>query len=213
MSKFFFNVTVLSISLGALHIYYLGHKDVLTLERAVAPIEHLTNAHHAIEKERFQEGYKEIEKAIFGMKIIEKNADSTAMKFVDEAIEDLKLVEIEIKNDSVIMDDLNHAFFNALNSIAYANLRISENRLEHGQKFKAMNLLSISFREMLSSLEYATTSTQKKHEEKAVADVRKFLKDLKQADYIHDIDLQYHLEYDTINDHVEETFEPMEVTH
>lgn len=199
-----FNFAIIVVAITALHFYSKAHEKVLTLEKAVAPIEHLSNARHDIETGNYDQGVYAIEKAIKAMKVIEHNADSNAIEHVEDAIKDLKLVETEIKNDSIVLNDLNKAFFNALNSLAYAGLRISEDKLEDGHKYRAMNMLSASFKEMITSLKFAEDEVLKVKEEKAISDVRDFLKKLKEADYKHNDYDKYHLQYDYINREVEE---------
>ena len=203
---FIFNVLLLSACIGALHIYDLNHRNELTIERAVAPLEHLSNARHAINDRNVNKSIEEIDHAITAMRIIKKFADTTAAAHVSDAINDLKLVENEIENDSVVIADLNNAFFNALNSIALANLTISEANLAHGSKYKAMNLVNASFRELISSMKFANTEEQKKQEEKVIADVRDFLQQLKDANYHDDLHNEEKLlhKYDTLSEEVEE---------
>ncbi len=188
--------------IGTLHAYDIFHNKHLTIERAMSPVRHLSNAREYIIDSDYNRSIRQLEAAIMDMQIIEQYADSSATHLIEKAIADLKLVEAEVQNDSVIVSDLNRAYFNALNSIAFANLTIAEESLEKGEKYKAMRFLNETSREMVSSLSYAADEESKVKEKKAISDIRKILSALQKGDE------SYTFDYDSINQEMEELIEP-----
>ncbi|MBU2914424.1 hypothetical protein [Reichenbachiella agariperforans] len=198
---FFFAFIFIGSTLFGLHIYDKNHKVDLTIEQAMEPVQHLSNARQAIVHEQFDRSIMELDEAIIDMRRIEKIADSSASAYVEKAIADLALVEAEIRNDTILLDDLNHAFFNALNSIAYANLTISEQNLDKGDKYKAIRFMNATFKEMVSSLEFATSERDKEKERKVIEDIKIILENMQKPGD------QYNFNYDTLNREFEELIE------
>lgn len=198
----YFNVGFLLACMMSLHLYDITHDNHLTVERAMEPMHHLSDARYFIINNDYNKSYQALEDAITAMKIVEHHADSIAAEHIDQAIADLRLVEDEIAHDSVVVADLNRAFFNALNSIAYANVKIAEESLDRGEKYAAMSYMNTSFTEMITSLKFATTDDQKEMENQVIDDIRGILKKLKATDY------QYRFNYDSLNKEIEELIEP-----
>ncbi|UXP34006.1 hypothetical protein N6H18_08615 [Reichenbachiella agarivorans] len=199
--SFFPAVIVIGLSFLALFLYDLNHHSDLTIERATSPIQHLANARQAILDRKFNTSIREMDAAIMDMKIIELSADSTATKFIERAIQDLKFVETEIQNDSISLQDLNHAYFNALNSIAYANLIISEKNLDKGERYEAMRFMNATIKEMVSSLNFAANERDKEREKVVIDDIKDILSKMKDSEY------EYRFNYDSINKEVQEMIE------
>lgn len=196
----FSNVFIVVFILGALHAYDIYHNRDLTIERAMSPVQHLSNARQFILESDLHASIKEIDHAIMDMKIIGQYADTSAALHIDKAVKDLQLVEAEIQNDSVIVNDLNNAYFNAINSIAFANLTIAESSLEKGEKYKAMRFMNATFSEMVSSLKYADEDTKAKENE-VIDEIKGILTELRKSDY------QYKFDYDSLNQEMEELIE------
>ncbi|MFY0627892.1 MAG: hypothetical protein JXR07_16455 [Reichenbachiella sp.] len=193
----FSNLLTVVVMLGSLHLYDVMHNRDLTIERAMSPVLHLSNARQFILDSDIHESIREIDHAIMDMKIIEQYADSIAVIHIERAIEDLELVEVEIQNDSVIVSDLNNAYFNAINSIAFANLTIAESSLEKGEKYKAMRFMNATFSEMVGSLKYADDNTRQKENE-VINEIKGILTELRRTDF------QYEFDYDSLNQEMEE---------
>ncbi|PIB36377.1 hypothetical protein BFP72_13715 [Reichenbachiella sp. 5M10] len=198
---FFAALIFLLLSFAVLYLYDKNHKTDLTIEQAMEPVRHLTNARQAILSKMFDKSLNELDEAILDMRRIEQNADSTATSYIEQAIEDLALVESEIRNDTILLDDLNHAFFKALNSIAYANLIISEKNLDKGEKYKAIRFMNATFNEMVSSLKFATDERDKAREKEVIEEIKVILAKIQLSD------TQYQFDYDSLNRDVEELIE------
>lgn len=173
----------------------------LTIERATEPVKHLTDARYSIVNGDYHRAISELDEAISEMKIIEQYGDSSANAHIEQAINDLQQVEEEIKNDSLVIGDLNKAFFNALNSIAFSCMMISENNLDKGEKYVAMRFMNATFAEMIASLKFVNSEELRHKEEKVIEDVRNIISSMKATNY------KYRFNYDTINHELEELIE------
>lgn len=182
------SILYLMFSFAILFVYDRYHHNGLTVEKAMLPVQHLTNARHAIIKENYPQSISSLDNAIAAMKVIESYADSSAIDHIEVAIRELKNVEVEIKNDSLVILDLNEAYFNALNSIAYANLTISEKNLEEGERYRAISFMNATFVEMVKSLKFATDERQKDKENEVIDKVKTILSELKKAEYAYEFD-------------------------
>jgi hypothetical protein len=194
-------ILIVVISVGILHWFDMQHHGELTIERAMEPVRHLSDARHSIVNDDFNRAVYELDEAIMEMRIIEQYADSSSVAHIEQAIEDLEIVEMEIKSDSLVLLDLNKAFFNALNSIAFACMTISENNLDQGEKYKAMRFMNATFAEMIASLKFVNSQEVKEKEEKVIEHVREILDKMKESDFT------YKFNYDTINHELEELIE------
>jgi hypothetical protein len=173
----------------------------LTIERATEPVQHLTDARFSIVNGDYHRALFELDEAITEMKIIEQYSDSSTTAHIEQAIRDLEKVENEIRNDSLVIGDLNKAFFNALNSIAYSCMMISENNLDKGEKYKAMRFMNATFAEMIASLKFVNSEELRHKEEKVIEDVRNIISSMKKTNY------KYRFNYDTLNHELEELIE------
>lgn len=194
------SIMIVIVSILILHIVSMLH-DELTIERAMKPINYLSDARHLIVNSEHNRAAKKLEKAMMEMRIIEQYADSSSVGHIEQAIEDLQLVDEEIRGDSLVISDLNRAFFNALNSIAHACMIISENNLDQGEKYAAMRFMNATFAEMVASLKFVSSENIKSKEEKVIAHVREILYNMKNSDYT------YRFDYDVINHELEELIE------
>ena len=151
------SILIMAVSVLMLYFYEAYHERELSIEEAMLPINHLSDARHSIVNNNHRRAVKELDHAILGMKVIEKYADSASVAHIEKASTDLLLVESEIESDSLVLRDLNKAFFNALNSIAFACMQISENNLDKGAKYKSMRFMNVTFAEMIASLKFVNT--------------------------------------------------------
>ncbi|MGL1888018.1 MAG: hypothetical protein OCD76_16000 [Reichenbachiella sp.] len=195
----FASILFLGLSFLSLYVYDINHNSELTIEKAIAPVQYLSNARSAIVKLDYNGSIREMDAAISAMKVIEQYADSVSIDHIEKAIADLRNVEKEIRNDSLVIMDLNKAYFHALNSIAYANLIISEKNLDKGQKYKAMRFMNATFTEMIKSLEFTSDERYKERENQVIDDVRNLLAEMKKNKHE-----KYAFDYDSINQEVEE---------
>ena len=194
------SILLIIASLCVLHVINMIH-DELTIDRAMEPVKHLSDARHLIVNGNYNGAIKELDDAMMQMRVIEQYTDSSSIAHLDQAVDDLLLVEKEIRNDSIQIDDLNRAFFNALNSIAFACMTISENNLDKGEKFKAMQFMNATFAEMIASLKYVNNEDLKHKEEKVIAHVREIIEKMEKSKYT------FKFDYDMVNHELEELIE------
>lgn len=191
---------VIAVSIGILHLYNLSHNE-LTIDLALAPVKNLSDARHLIVNDNYNKAIQELDDAMMKMRVIEQYTDSSSIAFLEQAVEDLELVEKEMRADELEEDDLNKAFFNALNSIAYACMTISENNLDKGEKYKAMQFMNATFAEMIASLKFVEDEDLKHKEEKVIAHVREIIDKMESTKYT------FKFDYDLVNHELEELIE------
>ncbi|MEO9966434.1 MAG: hypothetical protein ABJF11_11630 [Reichenbachiella sp.] len=191
------NILVIVVSIGALHLANMIH-DELTIERAMGPVKHLSDARHLIVNKDFNGAIKEMDDAMMQMRVIERYADSSSVAHIERAVQDLEIVEDEIRSDSLVVEDLNKAFFNALNSIAHVCMTLSENNLDQGERFKAMRFMNATFAEMIASLKFVNTDELRHKEEKVIGHVREIIDQMEATNYT------FRFDYDSINHELEE---------
>ncbi|SMD33250.1 hypothetical protein SAMN04488029_1588 [Reichenbachiella faecimaris] len=194
------SILVILTSIAVLHLVNLIHNE-LTIDLAMEPVKHLSDARHLIVNGDYKHAIQELDDAMMKMRVIEQYTDSSSIAFMEQAVEDLELVEKEMRMDNLEEDDLNRAFFNALNSIAYACMTISENNLDKGEKYRAMQFMNATFAEMIASLKFVEDEHLKHKEEKVIAHVREIIDKMESTKYT------FKFDYDMVNHELEELIE------
>jgi len=166
---------------GIATIYFynkLSTGNHLDSDMADMPKIHLSKMETALTKHDMRQSFDEINLAIKSMNSIEHYTDSIAKFFIEKSIEELEILKNELIMDSVNLDDLNHAFYETFNSMAYVNLRLSELRLEEGRKVSAHEYLKTSFSYLKWSLKYSNENNLVR-EQKVIDEMREILSSLK----------------------------------
>jgi len=96
-----------------------------------------------------------LEDAIATMKILEKEGDSISRDAIEVAIHDLQVVEEHIKADDINEDFMYEAFADAMNSLAFASLRVSEYYILEGKDEEANVTLKHAMKHLENSIKYA----------------------------------------------------------
>jgi len=123
---------------------------------AVEPDLYMSNArHYAREDMVVERSLKHIDRAIEAIRKIENDIDENSKAEVDAAIENLDRVYNEILADSVISQDMNKAFEFALNTLALAELRVSEKYAESNNTDQAKVALKYAQMHLKSAGQYA----------------------------------------------------------
>lgn len=185
------------VGIGAL-VYFnqSSLSDYLDSSTAKMPRAHLLLAENEYRRDKLEESYREIDLGIKSLYAIEDYSDSVTSYYIELAIMELELIKDEILNDSVNAEDMNHAFFETFNAMAYVNLRLSELRLEEDRKMKALEYFKNSFANLKLSMTYADNDYVKK-EEKIIAEVRHILKAFKSEEDFEGFD------YEQLNSEIE----------
>jgi hypothetical protein len=132
--------------------------------------------------DRYQHDHKRmtaiefLEDAIAMMKLLEKDGDDVSMAAIETAIHDLEVVEEHIKADDINEDFMYEAFADAMNSLAYASLRISETYIKEGKNEEANVTLKHAMQHLENSIIYAR-GQQKDEEIKILAHLSKIIED------------------------------------
>ena len=108
-----------------------------------------------------------LEDAIDLMKLLEKDGDEVSTRAIEVAIHDLKAVENHIKAEDVNDELMYEAFADAMNSLAFASLRVSEDLIKQGKQEEADKTLHYAMDHLKNSIKYAR-GDQKKEEIKIV---------------------------------------------
>lgn len=99
-------------------------------EDTVTPGIHLDNVRHYTKQVDYNRSLYHLDQAIQSIKYLETDVDLNTSQIVDEAIDKLVLIYQEIKEDTLIKDDMNQTFEFALTSLSLAELRVSERYAE-----------------------------------------------------------------------------------
>lgn len=124
---------------------YEAHHPTLN-DQAVNPDLYLQNARYygkGIETDR---SLHHLERAMTSIKQIEQDMDLMSSEKVEKALLKLEGVYEEISHDSLNMEDLNEAFRYTLNTLALAELRVSE-RYAEGNHMK-LSLVALKYAQL-----------------------------------------------------------------
>lgn len=166
--------------------YGKNHIDKWTSE---SPIRFLSIAQKKLNENKPHEAITNIATTIKIIRKIEYFGDSTANKYLENAIVDLETVIDEIGNDEVSLRDLNMAIFEALNAVAYADLKLSEVDLKNGDDKKAFYLLKTTLLALKRSTNY-TQARDELMEEKVISDLEIVLDSLETTMHIDNTSLE-----------------------
>lgn len=122
---------------------------------AVQPDMYIENAQRDLKRNFYKTSFKDIEKAIQSMRLIETDLDSISKIAVEDAIKDLEGIESAVKEDKAEQDAINRAFSKALNSLAYAQLRVSEQLAEAGSTEEAIYALQYAISHLKNAMKYS----------------------------------------------------------
>lgn len=115
-----------------------------------------------------------LEDAISMMKLLEKDGDEVSRRAIEVAIHDLEVVESHIKADDIDEDFMYEAYADAMNSLAYASLRVSEGYIMQGKREEAEVTMQHALEHLENSIKYAK-GDQKEDEIKIIAHLREIM--------------------------------------
>ncbi|MEQ9008086.1 MAG: hypothetical protein RLP12_09400, partial [Ekhidna sp.] len=96
-----------------------------------------------------------LDDAIKMMKLLEKDGDSISTNAIEIAIYDLEIVEKHIKAEDINDDLMYEAFADAMNSLAFASVRISEQFIREGKKEEARITIHHAMDHLQNSIKFA----------------------------------------------------------
>ncbi|MEQ8339219.1 MAG: hypothetical protein RIA62_17800 [Cyclobacteriaceae bacterium] len=141
----------------ALHYYEVvqERKHPGTTDLNLATDLHLNNSRLYIKENSIERSLYHLNSAIHSIELIEEVSDTLSIKELDDALIDLKKVRKEIENGIVNYSHINHAFIVALNSVATAQLRLSERYLLEGDAEDAGYAIKYANEHIHNALKYA----------------------------------------------------------
>jgi hypothetical protein len=159
-SKNVYYVLFLAVIVTAIVIYLKidrenNEKHPQITELAVEPDLLINSADRYLHDNKRLTSVEFLEDAIELMKLLEKDGDSVSMRAIEVAIHDLQAIENHIKADDVNDDLMYEAFADAMNSLAYASLRVSEELIRAGQTEAADKTLHYAMEHLQNSIKYA----------------------------------------------------------
>lgn len=137
---------------------------------SIKPDELLEYASEDIRKNYYGTSLVHIQKAINMMRLLEKDADSMSIIAIEKAIVDLEIIEKEIAKKNIDEDQIYQAFVNALNSLAFAELRISEEYTKIGKEKEAGYAMGYAIRHLQTARHFAK-GEEKNLEEKVYLEI------------------------------------------
>ena len=116
---------------------------------------HLNNSKYYIKEHSVERSLYHLNSAIHSIELIEKFADSLSIDELEKALQDLRSVRNDIARGIVENQHINHAFIVALNTVATAQLRLSEKYLLKGESEHAGYALKYANEHIHNALKYA----------------------------------------------------------
>lgn len=130
-------------------------KNPQITELAVEPDLLISSADRHLHDHKTLASIEFLEEAIALMKLLEKDGDDVSLQAIEVAIHDLEAVEAHIKADDVNDDLMYEAFADAMNSLAFASLRVAETLLKEGKEEEADKTLHYAMDHLQNSIRYA----------------------------------------------------------
>ncbi len=134
-------------------------------EIAVKPDELLEYASETIRKNYYGTSVVQIQKAIKAMKLIKRDTDSTSDIVIEKAIFELEIISKEIANDRIDKDQIYETFVNALNALAYAQLRISRKYVKTDELEEAAYAMNHAIHHLETARHFAKGKRKYREEE------------------------------------------------
>lgn len=181
-----------AVVVGSLMIYYKLERDrklknPSITDLAVEPDVLMSTADRTFHDKKEQAAIKFLDDAIETMRLLENDGDSISNAAIELAIHDLEIVEEHIKSDDINDDFMYEAFADAMNSMAFASLRISENFLRDGKNEEAKVTIKFAMDHLQNSIFFAR-GEQKEDEIKIAGHLQRIIKNHLEND-ISEIDL------------------------
>ncbi len=160
------------VVIGSLLVYFKIKRDYklanpnLT-DLATEPDLLMNTADRTLQDRKSMTAIKFLEDAIKMMKILEKDGDSISTQAIEVAIYDLEVVEAHIKAEDINEDLMYEAFADAMNSLAFASLRVSEQFIREGKNEEARVTINHAMDHLQNSIRFA--KGQQKEDEIKIA--------------------------------------------
>lgn len=193
MKKGFYYFLFVVVVIGSLMLYFKIQRD-RKLENpnltdlATEPDLLVGTADKSFHDDKGDDAIKYLDEAIRMMKLLEKDGDSISVNAIELAIYDLEAVEWHIKDEDINDDLMYEAFADAMNSLAFASLRISKQFIKEGRNEEAKVTIDHAMDHLQNSIRFAR-GQQKEDEIRIAGHLQRIIEnhwedDLSQIDYV-----------------------------
>ena len=136
-------------------------QNPVTTNYAVRPDIFIESANRDIRRHYFKTSLKDIEKAIAAMRLIQRDMDEVSQQAIQTAISDLEILEGQLQEKVVDHDYIAQVFTYCLNSLAYAQMRVSESYCEKGEMKEAKYALKYAMEHLHNATRYSDEMERK----------------------------------------------------
>ncbi|MEO1255225.1 MAG: hypothetical protein AAFY41_10125, partial [Bacteroidota bacterium] len=143
---------------------------------AVEPDLFMSTADRNFQDNKASKAIDFLENAIKTMKLLERDGDSISTSAIEVAIRDLEVVENHIKAEDINEDLMYEAFADAMNSLAFASLRVSEQFIKEGKMEEARVTINHSMDHLQNSIRFAR-GQQKEDEIRIAGHLQRIIED------------------------------------
>lgn len=130
-------------------------KPALLTEQAVEPDLLLDNSKFYLKEHAYERSLDQLDGAIKAIREIELDLDAESRRILEFSISELELVRTEMEMDSLVTEDLNEAFSDALNALTIAELKVSEILLKQNHPKDALVALKYGMYHVKHALKYS----------------------------------------------------------
>lgn len=160
MKKGVYYFIFVSVVIGSLMLYFNIQRDKQMdnpnlSDLATEPDLLVSTADKSYHDDKHSAAIKFLDDAIEMMRLLEKDGDSVTVNAIEWAIHDLQVVEDHIKSDDMNNDLMYEAFADAMNSLAYASLRVSEHYIREGRNKEAKVTIDHAMDHLQNSIKFA----------------------------------------------------------
>lgn len=136
--------------------YIDNSKPALLSAKATRPDLLLDNSKYYLKEHAYDRSLEQLDDAIKSIREIEADLDDESKRILEISISELELVRKEMELDSLVTEDLNKAFMDALNALTIAELKISEVLLQHDHPKDAIVALKYGMYHVKHALKYSS---------------------------------------------------------
>ncbi|MEQ9299203.1 MAG: hypothetical protein RIF33_11585 [Cyclobacteriaceae bacterium] len=141
---------------GVSQLLHYHDEEGSELSQTEVPANMLIYAKEDVKKSYYTTALEHVDNAITNMRQAELTLDDQSDIYIEQSIEDLHQIERELRSGFLFEEDLNASFAKALNTLAYAYLRVSEAALAEDQQAEALQALRIAVNQLDYSMRFAT---------------------------------------------------------
>lgn len=148
--------------------FIVPQKPVPLTGHAVDPDLHFGNSRKYFKDKDYNRGLDHLINAISDIRNIERDLDPASKALLEESIQDLEIVKRELEHDSLVIDDINTSYSEALNALTEAEIKVTRALLKSQHRHDAMVALKYGMMHLKNTLKY--TEGEKKATEIRIYD-------------------------------------------